>query len=257
MIFFIFSCWIDVEAKLGDFANRADVDYEVEEGLIFDSAVPGGVAFEGQALRKNYVNTNDTLYIWEPPQNYIEVGSFSWQGQPVEDVTDIAIDLQGQLFAVTDNMIFSVNAETAELELEGTVSRALVGLAFLSTGELVGAGDGVYLIDKNSFEMEPLIPSGRYQTSGDIVGHPNGNLYWTVQSGTGNLDDFVEISGTQTTFLGTLSTSFVWGLGMANEQIYGFSATGEVHQLFINGDNQEVQSSTQGWWGAATNPIWW
>ncbi len=257
MILLFLCCWTDFESKLGDFANRADVDYDVENGLIFDSGVPGGVTFEGQALRKNYVNTNDTLYIWEPPQNYIEVGSFFWQDQAVENVTDIAIDLQGQIFAVTDNMIFSVNAETAELELMGTVAQVFVGLAVLSTGELIGAGDGVFIVDQDSFELETLIPSGLYRTSGDIVGHPNGNLYWTVQSDTGNTDAFVEISGDQTHFLGILSASFVWGLGMANEQIYGFSATGEVHHLFMNGDNEELQTSTQGWWGAATNPIWW
>ena len=257
MIVLFLCCRIDFEAKLGEFANRADVNYEVEDGLIFDSAVPGGVSFDGQALRKNYVNTNDTLYIWEPPQSYIEIGNFVWQGRVVEEVTDIAIDLQGRLFAVTDTMIFSVNAETAELELLGTVNQVLVGLAFLSTGELVGAGDGVYIVNQDSFELEILIPSGRYQTSGDIVGHPNGNLYWTVQSGTGNTDALVEISGSQTHFLSTLSASFVWGLGMANDQIYGFSATGDVHQLFTNGDSEQIQNSTQGWWGAATNPIWW
>ena len=67
----------------------------------------------------------------------------------------------------------------------------------------------------------------------------------------------MEVSGSETRLIAELGGTFFWGLGMVDENLYGFSATGEVHLLSINGQSELVQTTEEGWWGATTNPIWW
>jgi hypothetical protein len=204
-----------------------------------------------------YLNSSDTLYSYDPESNTTtRIGYFTAHGNPFGDVTDIAIDLEGHLFACTFDTLYRVNPTTAEATDVGPLTDSMTGLTFVSDGRLVGAGEAVSFVDTHTGALSPLVPRGRYTTSGDIIGLPDGYLYWTVEGG----DDLVRIdpSNGETTDIGTTRTTGIFGLGFDADQLYGFTSGGRV--ALIDSDTGHVlgnRSLSGTWWGATTNPVLW
>ena len=204
-----------------------------------------------------YLNTSDTLYSYDPASNTAaRIGGFRMGGGAVSDMTDIAIDLSGHMYGVSFSKLYAINPATAECTFVAPVADSLTGLTFVSDGRLVGAGAAVSFVDTSSGALTTLVPSGRYTTSGDIVGLPDGMLYWTVSGG----DDLVQVdpgSGA-TVHVGNIGVSALYGLGYASGQMLGFTSGGRVVTIDeTNAATSSPKTLSGSWWGATTNPVLW
>jgi len=111
-------------------------------------------------------------------------------------------------------------------------------------------------IDPSTGLTTPLVPPGRYETSGDVVGLPDGLLYWAVRDG----DDLVVVdpdSGV-TSVRGVIGVQRIYGLGYSGGMLYGFTDASQVLEIDpANGEITGEQVLPGEWWGATTNPVVW
>ncbi len=205
-----------------------------------------------------YLHTGTTLYSWSPVTGLLGlVGDFhSADGTELELITDIAIDSDGRFYGVSWEGLYGINGHTAEVWRIADLELPLFGLTCTSDGRLVGGGDGLYLIDDLTGALTVLVPEGVYETSGDLVGLPDGLLYWAVREG----DDLVVVDPNtgNTSHRGEIGVEHVFGLGYADESLYGFTEEGEVLQISPSTGEVEMTNTLPGvWYGATTNPVVW
>ena len=205
------------------------------------------------ATESVYLNTADTLYSYDPITNVAtRIGTFGVS----EDITDIAIDLNGSMYGCSFSTLYSINPVTARAARIAAVADDLVGLTFVSDGRLVGAGGLVSFVDTGTGRLTTLVSSGQYTTSGDIIGLPDGQLYWTVQGG----DQLIRIdpNSGDTTRMGNINVSSIFALGYANGDLYGFTSAGRRVVIDeTNGRATDNDALGGVWWGATTNPVLW
>jgi hypothetical protein len=213
---------------------------------------------EEVATEAVYVNTSSSLYSFDPATGAATlIGDFREGGRAIEGgMTDIAIDLDGVMFGGSFSALYRINASTAECTFVATLDDEMTGLTFVSDGRLVGAGAGVSFVDTRTGALTPLVGVGEYYTSGDIIGLPDGMLYWTVTGG----DDLIQVdpdSG-ETRRRGSVGVTGVFGLGYAYGDLLGFTSDGSVIVMSAtNGRPSDESSLTGTWWGATTNPVLW
>jgi hypothetical protein len=205
-----------------------------------------------------YLHTGTTLYSWSPDTGMLSlIGDFrSTDGSELEEITDIAIDNEGRFYGVTWEGLYGINGHTAETWRIASIEMPLFGLTCTSDGRLVGGGDGLYMIDGLSGAFTVLVAPGQYETSGDLVGLPDGLLYWAVREG----DDLVVVDPNSgvTSMRGEIGVEHIYGLGFAGESLYGFTQDGLVLQISPSTGEVVSQSTLPGtWYGASTNPVLW
>ena len=213
---------------------------------------------ENSPDEKVYLHTGTELYSWDPDTGTLQIiGAFyrSDDGD-VEAITDIAIDGSGLFYGVSYNTLYRIDGHTAEVWPISPIDFPLFGLTCTYEGRLIGGGDGLFEIDTETGAITTLVPAGTYETSGDLVGLPDGLLYWAVRDG----DDLVVVdpSSGVTIARGEIGVEAIYGLGYADGSLYGFTEAGVV--IEINPSNGQVVSSTSlpgTWWGATTNPSVW
>ncbi len=204
-----------------------------------------------------YVNTATTLFSFDPNTGVAtRIGTFTEGGRAVTSMTDIAIDLDGIMFGGSYDALYRINPNTAECRFVAYLDDEMTGLTFVSDGRLVGAGAGVSFVDTTNGRLTPLVSPGQYDTSGDIIGLPDGMLYWTVTGG----DGLVQVDPNTGTARrrGTVGVTAVYGLGYAYGELYGFTSGGQVITIDASsGRSTGEDPLVGGWWGATTNPVLW
>lgn len=225
------------------------------------------------ATEKIYVNTSTTLYSWDPSTaSARSVGLFRLSsGLPVGSMTDIAIDSNSTLWGCdTDNKLYTINpssgASTYRFKMNLAATDSAKGLTFVRKADgveelIVASSKGVWAVDLATGRTTRTIASGSFETSGDIVGLPDGKLYWVVM-GTSGVDELVRLdpSSGSTQVVGTLQTGNVYGVSFANGELIAFNSRGQA--LVVDpqlGTQLRTVSlgATLSWWGAATNPVTW
>ena len=219
-----------------------------------------------------YAHSNIDLFSVEPTTAAVtKIGRFLTPNGAAVAMADIAIDLRGRLFAGSyeatsagAHTIYTVMPTTAAVTRLCEVDVALTGMTFLSDGRLVAATEhALTLIDlANGCATSELYRDNNVTTSGDVVGLPDGKLYWTV-TGSGN-DVLMRVDPVAKTArtVGTTGSIQLYGLGYdeASGVLYGFSS---FSQRVVTIDPRDattrvVQGTTpQYWWGATTNPVVW
>jgi hypothetical protein len=208
-----------------------------------------------------YAHDATTLYEVEPTTGQrTYIGDFTLDGLSHEDsFIDIAIDLDGRMFGATFFALYQINPTDASIREVCEVDLDMVALTFSSDGELfAGGSDGVNIINVNNCRTTPLAV-GSYQTSGDLVGLPDGYLYWTVLGSS--RDELVRVDPLdgRTERIGSVGFSTVYGLGYDDGVLFGFNSYGET--LAISPDNASaeilVTDRSISWYGATTNPVQW
>jgi len=238
-----------------DTGTDSDTDTDTDAGTDDDAVVE-------TAKAPTYVNTSDALYAWDPDGELELIAEFWSSEGPVQDITDIAIDTEGYIYGCSNATLYRIHAETGQALGIASLDARLAGLTFVSDGRLVGAGDGVYLIDPASGSFQTLVPEGEYVTSGDIVGLPDGLLYWTVWGeDDGEPDRLIVIDPDtgRTVDRGDAGVERIFGLGYADGVLYGFTDAATVVRIDpdFGGSTQERPLGAGGWWGATTNPVRW
>ncbi|MDP2308253.1 MAG: hypothetical protein Q8P18_19700 [Pseudomonadota bacterium] len=205
-----------------------------------------------------YINTSSTLFSYDPASGVsTRIGEFEEGSRPIDGgMTDIAIDLSGIMYGGSYSALYRVNPNTAECTFVANLDDEMTGLTFVSDGRLVGAGSAVSFVDTRTGALTPLVREGEYNTSGDIVGLPDGMLYWTVTGG----DSLVQVDPNTGTARrrGTIGVTSIFGLGYAYGELLGFTSAGRVLVMDAsNGRPSENDALSGTWWGATTNPVLW
>jgi hypothetical protein len=244
-----------------DSADTADTTDSSDTGEVLDSEDSTDSGDSGEiATEAVYLNTSSELYSYDTTTSAaVLIAPFTSEGWPLTDVVDIAIDLSGHMYGTTFSALYSVNPTTAECTYIADVAESLTGLTFVSDGRLVGAGPSVSFVDTTTGALTPLLASGRWSTSGDIIGLPDGKLYWTVY-GDGSGDELIQIDPNtgNAVDIGSTGTSSIWGLGYAAGAMIGFTDGGKVIDIDpATASASHYRATTGSWWGATTNPVLW
>ena len=208
--------------------------------------------------QKVYLHTGSSLYSWNPTTGALTIigDFFRDDSGELEAITDIAIDGDGRFYGVSYTTLYGIDAYTAEIWPISPLDFPLYGLTCTYEGRIIGGGDGLYEIDPMAGTVTTLVDSGQYQTSGDLVGLPDGLLYWAVRGG----DDLVVVdpdSGVSAA-RGEIGVEAIYGLGYADGSLYGFTDAGQVLDIDPStGQVTRTASLPGNWWGATTNPAVW
>ena len=237
------------------FRPDAEPAAPLDTAVIADTAAP-------IANAPVYANTSDTLYEIEPGTGELRtVGSF-WlaSGELDGGIVDIAINTDGLMYGATTSTLYQIHPFTTEVWKICATDGAMMALTFTADGELVGGNDeGVHLIDMETCENDRIAGNNVYETSGDLVGLPDGYLYWTVRGE--NSDELVRVAPANGSmrWVGEIGYDQLFGVGYDNGVLYGFGYDGEI--VSINPDTatttMTAKANGYSWWGATTNPISW
>lgn len=211
-----------------------------------------------------YANLSGDLYEVDPTQGDItHLGTFLDGGTEVTGMVDIAIDMDGRLFGGTFDALYRIDPETAEVTLIcDWVGDPPFALAFTSAGELVaGAGRDIRIIDVETCRASDLVRNSEFDTSGDLVGLPDGYLYWSVRGEQGAPDELVRIdpnNGRQE-WIGVIGFEKLFGMAYFDDRLYGFSDGGQMVRIMPDSADSLLLGQTNGkrWYGATTNPVLW
>ena len=232
--------------------NDAPIDSEEDEPPAEDEPLVDPPS------EKVYVHTGQTLYSWDPGESTLSIiGDFyRTDDGDIEEITDIAIDGAGRFYGVSYGMLYGIDGSTAEIWPISPIDFPLYGLTCTFEGRLIGGGDGLFEINPATGVATTLVPAGRYQTSGDLVGLPDGLLYWAVRDG----DDLVVVDPTSGVAIarGEIGVQEIYGLGYADGSLFGFTDAGQA--IEIDPSDGQILSTTMlpgRWWGATTNPTVW
>ena len=235
-------------------------DDGVDSGLIDDDTDQPIVDTGEVADAFVYANTSTSLYEVEPETGARSfIGDFHDDQGDVTHFVDIAIDMQGRMFGGTFDALYRINPLDARVTRVCTTSEQMTAMAFSPNGDLFIGGDTrVQKLDIATCSVTPLVDD-TYETSGDLVGLPDGYLYWTVRGIDG--DELVRIDPETgaTVWVGPVVHPRLYGLGYAGSQLYGFSAEGLTLRISPVGAASSVLSNDEdmSWWGATTNPVTW
>jgi hypothetical protein len=207
-----------------------------------------------------YLNTGSSLYSYDPTSNTAtRIGDFKDGGTKLSTMTDTAIDLNGHMFGCAYAELYAIDPNTAAVTHVATMNGEFNSLTFLSDGRLIGAADGdVAYVDTSNGRTTPLVRNTGFVSSGDIVGLPDGKLYWSVENGGNDALVVVDPATAKATRLGDTGLTNLFGMGYAYGDLLGFSSAGTAAVLDTsNGRATSTTPLTGVWWGATTNPVLW
>jgi len=224
-----------------------------------------------------YANTSERLYTVDPQSGDVDlIGQFRDEssGVTVDGFIDIGINRDGVLYGGTFESLYIINPETASVRWICDVDADFTAMTFTDSGELIaGAGDTIRVVNVDSCEVRTFGTPFQYITSGDIVGLPDGHLYWSVRDpqwdgeGNGRGDDHLIVVDPQTGFskdAGLLGLDRLYGMGYYDDKLFGFSSDGEIVRVHLGGFPVVVEATQVianlpevSWWGATTNPVNW
>lgn len=211
-----------------------------------------------------YAHSANTLFSVEPeaPFGHLRVGAFvDASGQPVTDITDVAIDADGIMYAVSFDTLYQVNASNAQVtEIRSAGPTDLNAMTFLADGTLLaGGGANLYEVDPSSGRFTQVSSIGSYTFAGDMVGLPDGLLYCAMSDGSASTSLVVyDMASGSIVRTGSTGTGSLYGVGYAEDTLFGFNAEGRIYILDqSSGTARQVTDTNEVWWGATTNPAAW
>jgi hypothetical protein len=219
-----------------------------------------------------YAQTDTTLYRVDPDTLAItKIGDFAWPSSVGSDqMTDIAIDKNGQMIGVSFTRVYRVDPSNAACTLlSSSLGGTFNGLSFVPATMLGMTGDDVLVGTENNdgkvFKIDPMTGAttqvgsmgGSFVSSGDLVAVEG---FGTVQTVTGASSDVLATLAPQTfaaTAVGS-GTGFgmIWGVAFWKDKIYGFTDGGDFILIDpMTGVATRVTSTGQAWWGAAVTTL--
>ena len=215
-----------------------------------------------------YAHTSSRLFTMDPFTYEInEIGQFTFD-QSNGQVTDIAIDRFGVLYAVTFNDVFVCHPQTAACYYLGDLPQSFNGLTMVPPGTidenddtLIGiANSGQWYQVTIVNQQAQLTFLGEYgdgmSSSGDVFSIEGVGTYGAVNApGVFDGDVIVECDPTNGMVLDNLATTVgytsLFGLAGWQGKIFGFNSGGQVIEINPeNGTVTEVADSPHSWWGA-------
>lgn len=250
-LFFLAAC-SDYDL-IGEAGNFGDV---VEDGPEIDVA-------DDIALAPVYAQTSTSLFEVDPETGATELqGDFHNASGPVENFVDIAIGLDGRIWGGNYDRLYTIDPTSGRVTPVCSLEFEPFALTFGPNGVLyAGGADELVEMDTTNCSTRPLV-SGVYTTSGDIVGLPDGWLYWTVRGpNNGDNDELVRVDPETGAYewIGVIGADRLYGVGYSDGQLFGFSSDGEIVAVDPETARTTVLNidTAISWWGATTNPVRW
>ncbi|MBI5607583.1 MAG: hypothetical protein HY902_01735 [Deltaproteobacteria bacterium] len=223
-----------------------------------------------QGLGAIYAHSSAVLYKLDK-NVFTKIGTFNFD-KSFGEVTDIALDDNGNLFAVTFNDVFSCDKNTAKCQHLASLPQSFNGLTFVpkdtaKTGvpALIGianSGDwNLIEVAGGKAKVSKLGSYGGYSSSGDAFSVEGVGTYATVKAGLFGSDKLVQVSpadGKVMKVVGDTGVSDLWGVAWSGGTLYGFSSAGGVYSLdMLTGKASTVPGlvvpSGVSWWGAGVS----
>ncbi len=214
-----------------------------------------------------YANTASELYRVDPRSFAVSlVGRFTFSDSDQDhQMTDIAVNAAGEIWGITFNAVYRIDAATARCSLVSPLEGQYNGLTFVPVGVLnpsvevllavAGSGD-YYVVNTGNGRVQRLGSYGAYASSGDLVSIASAETWAIVKVlGDDNLAR-VDLRSGRTTLVGPTGVDDVWGLGYWRSRLYGFTQGGQFVTLDPATGRATVQSTaSRAWWGAGVTTI--
>ena len=224
----------------------------------------------GTQLAYIYAHTSTALYTVDPTTFAVTwVGDFTGANWLSPDITDIAIDVLGNMYAVGFGDLYTVNPLTAQLthlgtyfDLYGNVNAATC----LPDGTLILGGGANLFESSTTSATRTLLGSvgGDWLFAGDTVGLPDGLLYnLMAEDDVNNPTSLLTVdpdANLALSVVGATGTGAMFGLAYhsANGLVYGFTEAGDIYTIDPLTGAATLEASTGiAFWGATTNPARW
>jgi hypothetical protein len=240
-------------------------------GVTPDTGSGGGGGGGGGEDVFVYAHTASTLYKINPDTLQVQmIGNFNWGSVGTDQMTDIAIDKNGQMIGVSFTRVYRVDPSNAAATLlSPALARAFNGLSFVPADQLGLTGDDVLIGTQNSdgkvFRIDPMSGmaaevgnmGAAFKSSGDLCGIAGFGTVQTVVNGTN--DQLARLA--KNTFAASPiggGTGFykIWGVAYFKDKIYGFTEGGAFVLIDPNtGAGTMVSNTGIPWWGAAVTTI--
>jgi hypothetical protein len=246
----------------------ADASADLGTDLVPDGWMPTdwGPSPDGlpPALQKMYAHSQQQLFAIDPDTLALSpVGSF-FPNAP--DINDLAVTPGGEIYGISINDLYLVDATTAEIShvtsVQGTAN---VALTFEVGGTLL-ASDKLGALRRIDPKTGQVTEIGSYGTdlgeSGDLVAIKDGTLFGVNDVGPNGSaksnNDLLTIdpSTGAATVVGPIGFDRVWGLAYWKGVVYGLTRDGELLSIDpATGAGTLVSSFSYEFWGAAVTPI--
>ena len=222
-----------------------------------------------------YAHTSSRLYAWNPQvqakPEAIAYFDFDWDAGN-KSVTDIAIDVDGRLYATSFDTLYRCSAVTAECKTLASLPEQFNGFTLVPKGTVDATKEvliGVAISGSwNRIEVNGSSASvtqigsygGSYTSSGDAFSVTDLGTYASVNGSFGSSDDLVKVdpaTGAVIQSVGPLTGyGAVYGLAGLYDKVYGFDEGGAVLSLdLVSGQFSVVVPAYEGeaWWGAGVS----
>lgn len=215
-----------------------------------------------------YAHTSSQLYTMDAfSYDVALVGNFSFNGSPGQ-VTDIAIDRWGVVYAVTFNDLFVCNPQTAQCFYLADLPQSFNGLTMVPPGTidpdddtLIGiANSGAWYQMTVVGQQAMLNQIGQYgnnmTSAGDVYSIEGEGTFGAVNKpGVNNGNVIVESNPLNGNVLAELATAVgyttIYGLAGWQGIIFAFNSGGEIVSIDpADGTVTFIKDTPQSWWGA-------
>jgi len=252
-------------------SNRGSGDDDTGGGTDSGNGSGSGSGSGGGEQVFVYAHSASTLYKIDPDTLQVQmVGAFNWGSVGSDQMTDIAIDKNGQMIGVSFSRVYRVDPSNAVTTLlSSQLARSFNGLSFVPAAQLGMTGDDVLVgtqsIDGKVFRIDPMTGSatevgdmGAYTSSGDLVAVAGFGTVQTVNNTSGS--DVLARLATSTFSASPIGsgTGFtaIWGVAFFKDKVYGFTDGGAFLLIDPNtGAGTMVSNNGIQWWGAAVTTI--
>ena len=252
-----------------------DVDWsellDPQDTAVADTTVDtgGGTAAPVGQL---YAESPDELYRLDlATKSFAKVGKFTFNKNPGE-VTDIALDQDGSLYAITNDDLFTCTVQGAKCTWLAALPSIFNGLTFVPKGTvsptediLIGISqDGAWTQITFAGSKVTLKKLGGYAdpwlSSGDAFSVEGIGTYATLK-GKGSSDSLASIdpkTGKILKVIGETGAKGLYGLAWWSGVFYAFSSDSNVYTLDIATGKASVVKGIQApagvkWWGAGVS----
>ena len=223
----------------------------------------------GQDLDVLYAHTASTLYRFDKA-GFTLVGQFGFD-KNAGSVTDIALDEDGKLFAITFNDLFECNSKTAKCNWLAGLPQQFNGLTFVPEGvlgakaALIGiANSGTWnhlQVNGKTATVTPLGSYGGYGSSGDAFSVKGVGTLATVTSGFFKSDELAVVdpaTGKVKSIVGETGVTGLWGLAWQGGKVYAFGSDGGIYEVNPKTGKASKAAgisapSGVSWWGAGVS----
>ncbi len=210
-----------------------------------------------------YANTASELFeISGGGRDARAVGRFSFADGRARQVTDIAIDRYGVMYAISFDALLVCDPSTARCETLFGLLDSHNALAVVPGGDevpdrLVAAttAGGVRWMDREK-GPEPLLALPG-PSSGDLFAYSSNRIVAARDTGAALPDRLDEFSAAPPSILRGRDAPgmTIYGLARCGADIYAFDENGTIHLSPGGGSFVRAASTVHPWWGAACSPM--